>query len=83
MKLSIKKEFFDAIKAGTKTVEYRDAHLTFICEETGEVFVSPVLRAKTMLKSELPAHLRRSGLFDDNVVIAFDLNTGYTPGVKK
>jgi len=36
MKLPIKKEYFDLIKEGLKTFDVRDAHITFICEETGE-----------------------------------------------
>jgi hypothetical protein len=36
MKLPIKKKYFDQIKNGTKELEWRDAHITFICEETGE-----------------------------------------------
>ena len=36
MKLPIKKKYFDEIKIGIKKVEYRDAHITFVCEETGE-----------------------------------------------
>ena len=36
MKLPIKKEYFDLIKNNEKTAEYRDAHITFICEESGE-----------------------------------------------
>lgn len=36
MKLPIKKKYFDKIKSGEKEFEYRDAHITFICEETGE-----------------------------------------------
>jgi len=36
MKLPIKKKYFDEIKEGKKKFEYRDAHITFICEETGE-----------------------------------------------
>lgn len=36
MKLPIKKKYFDEIKSGRKGIEYRDAHITFICEETGE-----------------------------------------------
>lgn len=36
MKLPIKKKYFDEIKSGDKTWEFRDAHITFICEETGE-----------------------------------------------
>lgn len=36
MKLPIKKVYFDQIQAGEKIHESRDAHITFICEETGE-----------------------------------------------
>lgn len=36
MKLPIKKKYFDEIKKGKKDFELRDAHITFICEETGE-----------------------------------------------
>ena len=36
MKLPIKKKYFDLIKSGDKVNEYRDAHITFVCEETGE-----------------------------------------------
>ena len=36
MKLPIKKKYFDEIKDGSKIHEYRDAHITFVCEETGE-----------------------------------------------
>ncbi len=36
MKLPIKKKYFDKIKNGEKDFEVRDAHITFVCEETGE-----------------------------------------------
>ena len=36
MKLPIKKKYFDEIKSGHKMFEFRDAHITFVCEETGE-----------------------------------------------
>jgi hypothetical protein len=36
MKLPIKKKYFNKIKHGTKDFELRDAHITFVCEETGE-----------------------------------------------
>ena len=44
MKLPIKKVYFDQIKEGKKTVEYRDAHITFVCEETGETLRKDVGR---------------------------------------
>lgn len=36
MKLPIKRKYFNQIKSGKKDFEVRDAHITFICEETGE-----------------------------------------------
>ena len=52
MKLPIKKEYFDAIEEGSKIYEFRDAHITFICESTGRamrkniVFVDLVSKTK-------------------------------------
>lgn len=36
MKLPIKQKYFDMIKNGQKYIEFRDAHITFQCIETGE-----------------------------------------------
>lgn len=36
MKLKIKEKWFNEIKAGKKKLDYRDDHITFVCEETGE-----------------------------------------------
>ena len=36
MKLSIKKKWFDQLKSGEKNLEWRDAHIILVCEETGE-----------------------------------------------
>lgn len=36
MKLPIKKKYFDMIEKGEKDFELRDAHITFVCEETGK-----------------------------------------------
>lgn len=43
MKLPIKKVYFDQIKEGKKKYEYRDAHITFVCEETGETLRKEVI----------------------------------------
>ena len=43
MKLPIKKKYFDEIKSGKKSHEFRDAHLTLICEETGEILKRKVI----------------------------------------
>jgi len=36
MKLPIKENYFNEIKIGLKNFEFRDAHITFVCEKTGE-----------------------------------------------
>jgi len=69
MKLPIKKEYFDLIKSGKKKMEFRDAHITFICEETGE----------TMRKEIIGAALnRRYGrlpdVLEDDHIIEFELS---------
>ena len=46
MKLPIKKKYFDEIKDGKKRFEYRDAHITFVCEETGEQIRKDVIFAR-------------------------------------
>ena len=70
MKLPIRKEYFDKIKAGEKTIEYRDAHITFICEETGEKIMKQV--------TDVSMVERHSDLFPDVLkddwVIRFDLS---------
>ena len=45
MKLPIKKKFFEQIKSCEKELEWRDAHITFICEETGETLRRDIIGA--------------------------------------
>lgn len=54
MKLPIKKKYFDEIKAGKKVIEYREAHITFICEETGEKLRKEVTHTEVVRKKEVP-----------------------------
>ena len=49
MKLPIKKKFFDQLKTGEKTFDARDAHLTFVCEETGEEFRVPAVKSIALI----------------------------------
>ena len=77
MKLPIKKEYFDEIKAGKKEVEWRDAHITFVCEETGEevrkeVVSSHVCRIYSGFRRMYP------GCFDDDYAIEFQLSDKQT-----
>jgi hypothetical protein len=48
MKLVIKDEYFMLIKRGMKREDYRDAHITFINEKTGETMVKRVIAAHVM-----------------------------------
>jgi len=75
MKLPIKKEYFDEIKAGKKTVDFRDAHITFICEETGEKLVKVVKGVKLVAYGKIPKELQKTTLFGDSMIIKFDLET--------
>ena len=61
MKLSVKQKYFDRIKSGEKEFEYRDAHITFICEETGETTVKRVFKAQVISRLQPPhAHDQQS-----------------------
>jgi len=69
MKLNIKKKYFDEIKAGKKSLDVRDAHATFICEETGETLVKKIVAAAVIKR---PPELYPDVLSDDKIV-AFEL----------
>ena len=71
MKLPIKKEYFDAIKAGVKKKDFRDAHITFICPETGEVITKKIKRVEVIKKEDLPNELKDSDMFDDEDILGF------------
>lgn len=43
LKLKIKQKYLDDILSGKKIVEYRDAHITFMSEETGKEYLFPVV----------------------------------------
>jgi hypothetical protein len=73
MKLHIRKIFFEQIKAGDKTVEFRDAHISFVCEETGRILRKDVESVMIVKRSSLSKNLKNSGCFDDKRVIAFRL----------
>jgi len=72
MKLPIKKKWFDLIKKGEKPVEFRDAHITFICEETGETLQLKVKDAGVIEKELVPADAR--GVMEDDKVLWFHLD---------
>jgi len=73
MKLPIRKEFFDQIEAGDKGIEIRDAHITFICEETGRAIRKDISDAAVMSKKDLGITGKFGELFDDDKVVVFKL----------
>jgi hypothetical protein len=73
MKLPIKKKYFDAIKNGSKTIEYRDAHITFVCESTGRAMRKKVTGVCFTSFDMLPMWLKESGMFEDDLLIKFEL----------
>lgn len=48
MKLPIKKKWFDKIKNHNKKAEFRDAHITFVCEETNEELRVPIISTSVL-----------------------------------
>ena len=75
MKLPIKHEYFEKIKAGVKEIDFRDAHITFIDEDTGEKLRKNVIGVWLTDKHKLPMSLDTSSLFTDDKIIAFELDT--------
>ena len=73
MKLPIEKKYYDKIEAGNKNVDFRDAHITFICNETGRAMQKKVIAVSIKSKKLLRPSLRDSELFTDDEVIAFKL----------
>ena len=75
MRLPIKKKYFDLIKSGKKTVEYRDAHITFVCEETGETMRCEVTGSTVMPRS--PEWF--DDVLEDDNMICFEIrvNNGF------
>lgn len=76
MKLPIKKEYFDMIRSGEKYYEFREAHITFVCEETGETLRAEVVMCH-LADEEHAEQIKASypELFDDKEnLIVFKLS---------
>ena len=82
MKLPIKKEYFDAIKDGSKIYEFRDAHITFICESTGRAMRKEVVDVHMVLQDSIPEKYQHNNLFDDDKIIRFQLEDTNIPNRK-
>lgn len=72
MKLPIRHEYFEQIKRGEKAVEYRDAHITFVDEETSETLRKNILEVGIMDRNSLPDNLDKS-LFEDKKIVWFKI----------
>ena len=75
MKLPIKKKYFDQIKSGEKILEFRDAHITFVCEETGETLRKDVFEVDMKRTEDIEdlSEEEAKELFDDEWVMVFSL----------
>ena len=73
MKLSIKKEYFDEILYGSKVFEYRDAHITFVCEKTKRKLRKNICGIKLKSVDGVPDKYKGKGLFEDDTIIEFML----------
>lgn len=73
MKLKTKQKYFNKIKSGEKLVDYRDAHITFVNEETGGKYVRRVVGVRLIPFKSLPVDLQKTTLFGDDMIIAFEL----------
>ncbi len=74
MKLPIKKKYFELIKLGKKNIEFRDAHITFVCEETGEQLKKYVVHTEVIETDKSFEKYYEEGVLEDNKVILFHLN---------
>jgi hypothetical protein len=72
MRLPIKDKYFKEIKAGSKTVEWRDAHLTFVNESTGEEIRKEITSCNI---AHITPDFRRMypSCFDDDYVVEFHI----------
>lgn len=68
MKLKIKKIYFDLIREGVKTIEYRDAHITFVCEETGEELYKGIKTVFLCKRETVPRKYRE--ILEDQKILA-------------
>jgi len=80
MKLPIKQKYFNQIKKGLKTLEVRDAHITFVCEKTGHTLTKKLEGVMIMPRGATYHHFKDNmsngifnKLFDDKFQIWFYL----------
>lgn len=81
MKLPIKKRYFDMILNGKKDLEFRDAHITFICEKTKRTLRVDV--EEVDMVDRLDVNKKYRHLFKDKKVIKFWLDKESLSKTKK
>ena len=72
MKLLIRKKYLEEIRQGKKTQDFMDAHITFICEETGENLRKEIKGCRLLGRGEVPAKYRKE--IGDGIAISFLLS---------
>lgn len=72
MKLPINHIYFQWLKNHKKQIEYRDAHITFIDEDTKEKLRINIIECFMTKKERLPRKIHH--LFEDDKIIAFVLD---------
>jgi len=76
MKLKAKPKYFNQISSGKKLVDYRDAHITFVDEESGRKCIRDIIGVKLISRKDLPSDLRDNFLlFTDDNIVAFELSS--------
>ncbi len=73
MKLPINDRFFKQIKAGKKDWEYRDAHITFVNEKTGEHLRKDIKAVNLISKHMVTFDSEEEKCFDTEELIRFSL----------
>ena len=78
MKLPIQKKYFDALNNEEEEYEFRDAHISYICEETGKKITMDVEDVELISKDLINSFRKNKlsdkelkELFSDDIVIKF------------
>lgn len=74
MKMPVKHIYFLAIESGKKLIDYRDAHMTSVDEDTGRKCVRDIIDVYMMDRKDLPDDLKNSLMFGDSRIVAFVLS---------
>ncbi len=79
MKLPIDIKYFNRIKNKEKIKEFRDAHITFICNQSGETLRADIMAVELITRADTKANLAPiekrefNKMFTDEKQIVFKL----------